>query len=393
MKNYAFKFKTDNPSDELRKESYIKLKNIYPDKIAIICEKYPESDIEELNSSKFLVPNQFTLNDFITMLQKKFKKSIEIDIINNNQILTNLPLKEIFEKYKDPIDNFLYFFYKLKKSNFNFKTTNSLKDRIYSYKQLIIKYPNKIPIICERYPKCKDIEEINKTKFLIDKKHKVKEFLLLLEKKNISHSICLIIDEKIIDENETIENLYNKYKDKEDNFLYCYYSKKLSNSENYENSDSQSNSFEIETNINSIEPQYKNNFSLIERKNTFKGITEKYADKIPIICEKHPKSKLNKIKKTRFLINNDMTLNEFKLLIEKYLSDKSEIYIFINDKFIHANLPMKELYNKYKDDDDNFLYCFYSETNEFSTTNNEYNDDNNDSDDDENNSYEYNDDE
>ena len=147
------------------------------------------------------------------------------------------------------------------------------------------------------------------------------------------------------------------------------------------------NSIEIETNFDSIEPQYKNIFSLKERKNTYKKINEKYPNKIPIICEKHPKSKLNKIEKTRFLINNEMTLNEFKLLIEKYFFDKSEIYIFINDKFIHANLPMKELYNKYKDDDDNFLYCFYSETDDFSTFNNESCDD-----DDENNSFEYDDD-
>jgi GABA(A) receptor-associated protein len=302
-----------------------------------------------------------------------------------------LSKKEIFEKYKDSIDNFIYFFYKLKELNFNFKINNSLKDRIESYKQISKKYPNKIPIICEKYPKCNDIEELNKTKFLIEKTHKIKEFLILLEKNNkLSHPICLIINEKIIDENETLENLYNNYKDEEDNMLYCFYSKKISNSENF-NSDSQSNSFEIETNIDSVEPQYKNNFSLIERKNTFKGINEKYPNKIPIICEKHPKSKLNKIEKTRFLINNEMTLNEFKLLIEKYFFDKSEIYIFINDKFIHANLPMKELYNKYKDDDDNFLYCFYSETDDFSTFNNESFDDNKNSDE-ENNSYEYNED-
>ena len=391
MINYTFKFKTENPSDEIRKQSYEKLKNLYPDKIAIICEKYPQSDIEELNSTKFLVPKQFTINDFIKMLKKKFKKPFDIDIIYNNQIINNLPLKEIFEKYKDPIDNFIYFFYKLKELNFNFKINNSLKDRIESYKQISKKYPNKIPIICEKYPKCNDIEELNKTKFLIEKTHKIKEFLILLEKNNkLSHPICLIINEKIIDENETLENLYNNFKDEEDNMLYCFYSKKMSNSENF-NSDSQSNSFEIETNIDSVEPQYKNNFSLIERKNTFKGINEKYPNKIPIICEKHPKSKLNKIEKTRFLINNEMTLNEFKLLIEKYFFDKSEIYIFINDKFIHANLPMKELYNKYKDDDDNFLYCFYSETDDFSTFNNESFDDNKNSDE-ENNSYEYNED-
>ena len=314
MINYTFKFKTEKSSDEIRKEYYEKLKNLYPDKIVIICEKFPESDIEELNSTKFLVPKQFTLNDFIKLLQKKFKKPFDIDIICNNQILNNLPLKEIFEKYKDSIDNFIYFFYKLKELNFNFKIKHSLKDRIESYKKIIKKYPNKIPFICEKYPKCYDIEEMNKTKFIYDKTHKIKELLILLEKiKNLSHPICLIINEKIINENETLENLYNKYKDKEDNILYCFYSKKMPNSENFVNSNSYS-SFEIETIFDSIEPQYKNNFFLIERKSTFKEINEKYPNKIPIICEMHPKSKLNNIEKIKFLINNEMTLNEFKLL-------------------------------------------------------------------------------
>ena len=389
MINYTFKFKTENPSEEIRKELYEKLKNIYPNKIIIICEKFPKSDIEDLNITYFFVPKYFTLNDFIKMFQKKFKKPFDIDIICNNQIVNNLPIKEIFEKYKDPIDNFIYFFYKLKELKFNFKINNSLNDRIKIYKKIIKKNPNQIPIICEKYPKCDDIEELNKTIFSFNKKHKIKEFLLILEKnKKLSHPISLIIKEKIIDENETLENLYNKYKDKEDNFLYCFYSKKTLNDDIFENSNSQSNSFEIET-IDSVEPQYKINFSLNERKKIFKEINEKHPNNIQIICEKHPKSKLNKIENTRFSIDNEKTLNDFKLLIKNNFFENSEIYIFINDKFINDNLPMKELYNKYKDDDDNFLYCFYSETDDFSTFNKESSDDNNNSNE-ENNNNEYN---
>ena len=370
MNKFTFKFKIDYPSSEERKTGYEKIKNTYPDKLPIICERHPEeNELEELTTSKFIFPDNLTLFDFKIMIQKKFKNLIFIDLFHNNEILENMPMKEVFEKYKDPEDNFIYVYYK-KSSNktkkFKFKD-NLLKDRIETFKSLSQKFPNKIPIICEKDPDYDELEEIEKTKYVLDNM-KISQFLFLLNHKNFfSFPICIKINDEIVDENETFDNIYEKYKDEEDNFLYCFYSKKTSNSKSnsYSNSKSNSksnsllNSFDDES--ENYEFQYKKNTTLEDRKETYKMLIKNFPDKIPIICEKHPKSKLNKIEKTRFLINNEMTLNEFKLLlIEKYFFEKSEIYIFINDKFIHNNLHMKELYNKYKDDEDNFLYCFYS---------------------------------
>ena len=42
MNNYTFKFKINNPSSEERKSTFEKIKNAYPNKLPIICEKHPE---------------------------------------------------------------------------------------------------------------------------------------------------------------------------------------------------------------------------------------------------------------------------------------------------------------------------------------------------------------
>ena len=406
MNNYTFKFKINNPSSEERKSTFEKIKNAYPNKLPIICEKHPEeNELEELTTSKFIFPDNLTLFDFKIMIQKKFKNLIFINLFHNNEILENMPMKEVFEKYKDPEDNFIYVFYKkipININKFKFKDDNLLKDRIETFKSLSKKYPNKILIICEKDPDCDEIKELDKTKYIISKECKIIQFILLLQHKiNFSCKICIKINDEIIDENEILNNIYEKYKDKEDNFLYCFYSKKTSNSQSnsysnsksnsksnsYSNSKSNSllNSFEDES--ENYEFQYKKNTTLEERKETYKMLIKNFPDKIPIICEKHPKSKLKQLDKSKYLINNKMTLNEFKLEIEKKFPKKTEIFIFIKDKFINSNLLMSELY---KDEEDNFLYCFYSETDDFSTKFNDNNEEKN-NDDDDNESYEYDD--
>lgn len=93
--------------------------------------------------------------------------------------------------------------------------------------KLIEKYPDKIPILFQRDPKCK-AKKMIKTKYLVLKKTTVNHFLLLLRTKlelKSSESFFLLVDGKYsITGNETLEEIYNKYKDKEDGFLYLVYS-------------------------------------------------------------------------------------------------------------------------------------------------------------------------
>ena len=372
MNNYTFKFKIDNPSSSDRKTAFENIIKNNPNKLPIICEKHPEeSEIVEITATKLIIPDNTTLNDLKNMVEKNLNLTFNIDLFHNNEILENMPIKEVFEKYKDPEDNFIYVYFKKslnKTKQFKFKK-NLSTERIQTYKLLSKKYPDKIPVICEKDPDCDDLEEVNKTKYIVNKDWNINQILFLLkEETNFSSEICLKINDEIIDESEITENIYEKYKDKEDNFLYCFYSKKISNSQSnsFRNSQSSSlsNSFEIEE--IDYEFQFKKK-TIEDRKNTFKKLIIENPKIIPVVCEKHPKSKLKNINKSIFSINNKMTLNEFKLEIKKNLLEKNEIFIFFKDKFINSNLLMSELYKKYKDEEDNFLYCFYSETDDFST--------------------------
>ena len=372
MNNFTFKFKIDNPSSSDRKTAFENIIKNNPNKLPIICEKHPEeNEIVEITSTKLVIPDNTTLNDLKNMVEKNLNLTFNIDLFHNNEILENMPIKEVFEKYKDPEDNFIYVYFKKslnKTKQFKFKK-NLSTERIQTYKLLSKKYPDKIPVICEKDPDCDDLEEVNKTKYIVNKDWNINQILFLLkEETNFSSEICLKINDEIIDESEITENVYEKYKDKEDNFLYCFYSKKISNSQSnsFRNSQSSSlsNSFEIEE--IDYEFQFKKK-TIEDRKNTFKKLIIENPKIIPVVCEKHPKSKLKNIDKSIFSINNKMTLNEFKLGIKKNLLEKNEIFIFFKDKFINSNLLMSELYKKYKDEEDNFLYCFYSETDDFST--------------------------
>jgi len=97
------------------------------------------------------------------------------------------------------------------------------------------------------------------------------------------------------------------------------------------------------------------------------NILKKYPNRIPVIVEKSKKSRsLNDIDKNKFLVPNDMCMNQFIYVIRKRLTLTSEkaLFIFINDKLVPNSKRLSEIYNEEKDSD-NFLYVYYSSENTF----------------------------
>ena len=100
-----------------------------------------------------------------------------------------------------------------------------------------------------------------------------------------------------------------------------------------------------------------------KRKAESMKIKEKYPDRIPIICERDPNSKLNEIDKNKYLVPIDLTVSQFSFIIRKRLSlDKSSaLYLLVNGKSsITGDCSINEIYEKYKDKDDGFLYISYT---------------------------------
>ena len=108
--------------------------------------------------------------------------------------------------------------------------------------------------------------------------------------------------------------------------------------------------------------QFKTEYTLEERKNMSKSILSKYPNRIPIICEKEPNSELPSLKKTRYLVENNIGINQFQYRIRKKLNIIQDSALFIctsKGKLLIGDTNIMEVYNINKDKEDNFLYLYY----------------------------------
>jgi GABA(A) receptor-associated protein len=99
------------------------------------------------------------------------------------------------------------------------------------------------------------------------------------------------------------------------------------------------------------------------RRAEYEKIHKRYPDKIPLICEKDPKCNMKSIEKTKYLIPGDLAVAQFSSMIRKKLEIEKEkaFFLLINGKHsITGDTLMSELYDKYKDNEDGFLYISYS---------------------------------
>ena len=79
--------------------------------------------------------------------------------------------------------------------------------------------------------------------------------------------------------------------------------------------------------------QYKKeNPDLEKRKQESNQILKNFSDKIPVICEKDPKSKIASIVKTRYLIPKNHTISQFSYIIRKkvVLKNDESFYLLAN---------------------------------------------------------------
>lgn len=215
-----------------------------PNKTPVIIEKYPLSFIKSM-TQKYYLFNIVTLNQLLFLFKKDFKKQFENK--DDNFILmteTNIDLrkegnssiKELFDKYKDKEDDFLYLYYiepsqlpnenLYKTENNHFKKNYSLEQRKMKYKELKEKHPNKIIIKIEKMTNDKEGEE-NKIETLFFNPNEETDSLRIKIWKKIGRpfmDIQLLLENKMVIQNyPKIIHIYNNFQDKEDQFLYLYY--------------------------------------------------------------------------------------------------------------------------------------------------------------------------
>ena len=112
---YPFKFKKDNPDVRERKKECDKILRQFPGKIPIICEKDPNSSISDIDKNKYLVPGDLTVSQFNMMIRKRVNipntEAFYLLVNAKNSITGDILLSEIYDRYKDPEDGFLYIAY------------------------------------------------------------------------------------------------------------------------------------------------------------------------------------------------------------------------------------------------------------------------------------------
>eukprot|EP01147_Barroeca_monosierra_P001917 gene1917-5006_t len=115
---------------------------------------------------------------------------------------------------------------------------------------------------------------------------------------------------------------------------------------------------------------FKEQFSLQQRIDQADRIKLKYSDRIPVIAERYKKSNLPDIEKKKYLLPDDLTVNQFQYVIRQRVKLNSDQALFTY--VVHEKTPgrpktilpavtrtMGDIYKEHKDED-GFLYMIYA---------------------------------
>ncbi|XP_041457363.1 gamma-aminobutyric acid receptor-associated protein-like 2 [Lytechinus variegatus] len=111
---------------------------------------------------------------------------------------------------------------------------------------------------------------------------------------------------------------------------------------------------------------FKEEHSLESRSAESAKIRNKYPDRVSVIVEKAPKSKIQDIDKRQFLVPSDLTVAQFMYIIRKriQLPPEKAMFLFVNKVLPATSATMGAIYEEHKDED-GFLYIAYSGDNTF----------------------------
>lgn len=105
----------------------------------------------------------------------------------------------------------------------SFKDKYSFKLRLNESNKVIVKYPNRIPIIVERFNR--SLPEIDRKKYLAPSDLSVGNFMYVIRKRiklKPEKSFYLFFNNKLLPVTTLLESAYDKHKD-DDGFLYIKY--------------------------------------------------------------------------------------------------------------------------------------------------------------------------
>jgi len=106
-----------------------------------------------------------------------------------------------------------------------YKQKNTFEKRIKESENILKKYPNRIPVIVEKNAICKNINDIDKNKYLVPEELTIGQFIFIIRKRlklSADKALFIFINSKLIPTHTLMKDVYLNEKD-EDNFLYITY--------------------------------------------------------------------------------------------------------------------------------------------------------------------------
>ena len=105
----------DNFPFQKRLDESTRIREKYPERIPIICEKWGnDDDVPDIDRKKYLVPNDLSIANFMYVIRKRLKlssdKGIYLFVDDKVMPTTSAQLSEYYDRYKDA-DGFLYISY------------------------------------------------------------------------------------------------------------------------------------------------------------------------------------------------------------------------------------------------------------------------------------------
>ena len=113
---------------------------------------------------------------------------------------------------------------KEKEIEYEFKKSFSFEKRRNESTRILLKYPNRIPIICER-SRDSNIAKIDRNKYLVPSNLNIGQFLYIIRKRiklSPESSLFIFINNSLPSTSKLIKNLYENEKD-DDGFMYILY--------------------------------------------------------------------------------------------------------------------------------------------------------------------------
>ena len=107
-------YKQTHPDFEKRKQESAKIREKWPDRIPLICEKSATSKLPDIDKTKFLVENDLSAYHFNWVVRKRIKlpetESLYFFVHGRYLLKGDTLMSEAYKNRKDP-DGFLYITY------------------------------------------------------------------------------------------------------------------------------------------------------------------------------------------------------------------------------------------------------------------------------------------